>query len=64
LWGGNQSRRLTGKPFYSSETTWRKMTIMWDATSCGMAETDRYFRHVYCLHHQGHHPDDEGSNQL
>jgi hypothetical protein len=35
-----------------------KMTVFWDVAPCSLAETDRHFRGVYCIHHQG---DDGGS---
>jgi hypothetical protein len=30
-----------------------KTTAFWDIVPCGHVEFDKYFRSLYCLHHQG-----------
>jgi hypothetical protein len=30
-----------------------KMTVFWDVAPCSLVATDRRFRGVHCLHHQG-----------
>jgi hypothetical protein len=37
-----------------------KMTAFWDIAPCSLAEVDRCFRGVYCLHHQGYRPHNGG----
>jgi hypothetical protein len=38
-----------------------KMTVLWNVASCSLVDTDRRFRGVYCIHHQG---DDGGSKHV
>jgi hypothetical protein len=37
------------------------MTVFWDMVPCSLIDVDRYFRGVYCLHHQD---SDGGSTHL
>jgi hypothetical protein len=40
------------------------MAVFWVVAPCSLAEVYRRSRCACCLHHQGNHPDDEGSSHL
>jgi hypothetical protein len=35
-----------------------KFRVFWDVLPCSQVDSDRRFRDVYCLHHQGDIPED------
>jgi hypothetical protein len=43
---------ITSVRFQILKAATMKMAVFWDAVPCSLIETDRRFRHSYCLHHQ------------